>query len=88
MTMSREQLEAFETAVREDAGLQGEIRELGPDVDGIVALGQREGFSFTAAEMNTYLDSFQAESGRELNDEELEAVSGGQWNTSLACPWN
>jgi predicted ribosomally synthesized peptide with nif11-like leader len=86
--MSEGQVAAFAAAVQDSNTLQAEIRALAADVDRIVAIGRREGFTFTAAELSAYQESVRAESGRELRDEELEKVSGAGWsgpNSSCRC---
>jgi predicted ribosomally synthesized peptide with nif11-like leader len=74
--MSVKQIEAFSDAVQANPALQAEVRQLGDDRDGLVTLGRREGFSFSAGELEAYIDSYEPDGGRELSDEELNAVVG------------
>ena len=83
--MSDEQVAAFADAVQESAALQAEIEQLGDDKAGIIALGRREGFDFTSDELAEYMERYQAEVSRELRDEELEEVAGGE--NSFTCDY-
>jgi hypothetical protein len=71
--------------------LQESLRN-SPDLKGftelVVRLGQQEGLSFTAADVAERLAAnTQSSAGRELSDQELEAVSGGaiSWGNSYWC---
>lgn len=63
-------LEAFRARVAEDSDLQEQVSAC-RDAASVVALGQREGFEFTAASVETLLND------GELSDFELELVAGG-----------
>ena len=85
--MSNEQLMAFSKKVQSDASLREEIAQLGQDAAGIVAAAKREGFHFTEAELDAYLQAAASESGIELDEADLEqVVGGGKWDTaSIDC---
>jgi predicted ribosomally synthesized peptide with nif11-like leader len=83
--MSTEHLEAFEKAVGADASLREEVEQQGDDLAGIVAIGRREGYTFSSEELLAYATSYQAEPSRELNDTELESVTGAGWTSSCGC---
>lgn len=74
--MLNQQIAAFGAEVQENPMLQAEIRKLGRDLNGITAMGRREGFTFTAEELGVFLQSYGGTSERELADEELENLSG------------
>jgi hypothetical protein len=76
--MSVDALNDFRRSIRGNEAIEAEVAVLlssagGIDIAGIVALGERHGFSFTEAEVQTY------ELGKddELSDFELEIVSAG-----------
>ena len=71
--MSKEALEQFMTQVAGGADLQARIgEEIGADA--LVALGADHGCEFTVEDVRA---AGTAERPGELNDEQLEAVSGG-----------
>ena len=71
--MSKEALEQFMTQVAGSADLQARIgEEIGADA--LVALGADHGREFTVEDVRA---AGTAERPGELNDEQLEAVSGG-----------
>ena len=85
--MSHEQLLAFGKKVQSDESLREEIARLAQDSAGIVAAAKREGFDFTEAELDAYLQAAASESGVELDDIDLEAVVGsGNPTVSCLCP--
>ena len=71
-TMSEEQLSAFLTAVKADAGLQEKLKGA-TDLDAAVAMAQEAGFDVSKADWVKY----QAKQTLELSDEQLEEVAGG-----------
>ncbi len=84
--MSKEQAVAFGKKVNGDAALRAEVRELGRDVDGIVDLGAREGFTFTKEELHAAVKDRMAREGEELNEADLENVAGGTvYHTLTSC---
>ncbi len=83
--MSIEQLSAFGMRVQEDEALRAEIADLGQDSAGIVAVAQREGFDFTEAELNDYLQTSASRIGAELDEADLEQVVGGGAYTQVTC---
>ena len=76
--MSEEQLKAFLSAVRADAGLQEQLKAAG-DADDVVAIAKAAGFMISAEE----LKRAQAE----ISEEELEGVAGGVLGTTtfMSC---
>ena len=87
--MSNEQLLAFGKKVQSDESLREEIAQLGQDSAGIVAAAKQEGFDFTEAELDAYLQAAASESGIELDEADLEQVVGGGGytsNLSGGCP--
>jgi predicted ribosomally synthesized peptide with nif11-like leader len=83
--MSKEQLEGFQAAVMANATLQEEIGQQGDNLAGIVAIGEREGYVFSTEDLAAYLESYRAEGGRELSDEELANVAGAGWTGDPTC---
>lgn len=75
--MSKEQAIAFGKKVNEDSNLKNEIRGLGRDIDAIVAVGAREGYSFTNADVKAAAKDRMAGEGAELSEADLEQVAGG-----------
>ena len=73
--MSKEALEQFMTQVEGSADLQARIgEEIGADA--LVALGADHGCEFTVEDVRAAGTAERPKDG-ELNDEQLEAVSGG-----------
>ena len=75
--MSKEQIQAFGKKVSETPALLDEVKAVGQDVDSIVALGQREGFDFTAEELVAAAQEAAGGDEEQLSDAELEEISGG-----------
>ena len=70
--MSEEQLSAFLAALKADAGLQEKLKGAA-DLDAAVAIAKEAGFDVSKADWLKH----QAQKTSELNDEELEEVTGG-----------
>ena len=68
--MSEEQLKAFLEAVKDDAGLQEQLKAAA-DADAVVAIAKEAGFVISADDLK------QAQA--EVSDKELEGVAGGAW---------
>jgi predicted ribosomally synthesized peptide with nif11-like leader len=75
--MSEEQLKAFLEAVKADAGLQEKLNAAA-DADAVVAIAKEVGFMISADE----LQRAQADSEREISDEEIEGVAAGKCSNS------
>jgi predicted ribosomally synthesized peptide with nif11-like leader len=73
--MSEEQLSALLAKLKDDAGLQEKLKGAA-DLDAAVAMAKEAGFDVSKADWLRY----QANQTLELNDEELEGVSGGTMN--------
>ena len=71
--MSEKQFTALLAKFKEDAGLREKFKGAA-DLDAAVALAKEAGFDVSKAD----LLKFQAEQTLELNDSQLEAVSGGK----------
>lgn len=75
--MSIDALEKFYEHVRSDQALEAQATNaLQEGADAVVALGEREGFSFTSEELSIAL-AHHASLSDELSDDELELVAGG-----------
>ncbi|MGC4408180.1 Nif11-like leader peptide family natural product precursor [Rhizobium rosettiformans] len=75
--MSIDALERFYEHVRSDEALEAQATSaLQEGADAVVALGEREGFSFTSEELSVAL-AHHASMNDELSDDELELVAGG-----------
>jgi predicted ribosomally synthesized peptide with nif11-like leader len=77
--MSKQALVAFGDRVMEDKALHNRVRTLKPnDAEGLIAIAEDAGFSFTADELMEVVNDVkkQMESG-ELTENELETVAGG-----------
>jgi predicted ribosomally synthesized peptide with nif11-like leader len=85
--MSKEQLKMFAEAVRNDEALQAQMLQLGADFEGIVALGQRQGYTFSTEELTDYANPTLTGGGRELSDEELGEVAGSGYTDSCVSCW-
>jgi len=70
--MSEFQLAALLAKLKEDAGLQQQLK-VAADLDAVVALAKEAGFDVSKADWLRY----QANQTLELSDEELEGVAGG-----------
>ncbi len=73
--MSAEQLAAFFEAVKTDIGLQEKLKSA-QDLDAAVAIAKEDGFDVSKAD---WLKA-QASQIREMSDEELAGVAGGETN--------
>ena len=71
-SMSEEQLSALHAKLKDDAGLQEKLK-VAADLDAAVALAKEAGFDVSKADLLRY----QAKQTLELNDEELEGITGG-----------
>ena len=78
-TMSEEQLSAFLEALKADAGLQEKLKAAA-DLDATLEVARLAGFAVSKADWIQH----QAQQTIELNDAELEAVSGGGHETYYA----
>jgi predicted ribosomally synthesized peptide with nif11-like leader len=74
--MSKDNAIAFVEKINTSPELLEEIHAITNDLNALVALGQREGFDFSAHELKNYLKE-TAKSQGELSDAELEQVAGG-----------
>ncbi len=84
--MSKENLEQFYILVQNSETLQqqlGAIQEREIFNETAARLGQENGYSFSAEEVDTFLNEKKQQSNAELSDRELEAVAGGKKKT---CP--
>jgi len=75
--VSQEQVLAFTEHIKSTPALRDELTALGNDVEGVVALGAQEGFTFSAADVGAVLQSKTAGTDQPLSDQELEQVAGG-----------
>ena len=75
--MSLEQVKAFITAVQADDTLRKEAETLGRDIDGLLNMAEREGFTFNEADFIIAVREQGYELEQNLSDEELSAVTGG-----------
>ncbi|MEH2359499.1 Nif11-like leader peptide family natural product precursor [Nostoc sp.] len=83
--MSKANLEQFYILVQNSEELQqqlGAIQDSQIFNETAARLGQENGYSFTADEVDTFLKEKTQESNAELSDRELEAVAGGK----RTCP--
>ena len=78
--MSEEQLSALLAKLKEDTGLQEQLKGAG-DFDAAVALAKEAGFDVSKADWLKY----QANQTLELSDEELEGVAGGKNSYTCEC---
>ena len=51
----------------------------------LVAFAADEGYSFTTAELSAYAENVKKDAAQELDDNELEAVAGGQLGDNYGC---
>ena len=85
--MASQELENFLKLVNQDPTLQEQLREAPDREAGIkiaLQLGSEKGYSFTEADVQNFLAEAQKEA-RELSDEELESVAGGDY-AGCGCP--
>ncbi|BAZ52081.1 hypothetical protein NIES4103_47400 [Nostoc sp. NIES-4103] len=79
--MSKENLEQFYILVQNSEELQqqlGAIQDSQIFNETAVRLGQENGYSFTADEVDAFLNEKIQQNNAELSDRELEAVAGGK----------
>jgi hypothetical protein len=79
--VSEEQLSALLAKLKDDAGLREKLKDAG-DLDSAEAIAKEAGFAVSKADWL----KFQANQVLELNDEELEGVSGGKPQSPDAMP--
>ena len=72
--MSEEQLKAFIAKVQADTSLQEQLKAEGADP---VAIAKAAGFTIKLQDLHS--------AASELSEEDLESVSGGTWQTIVAC---
>jgi predicted ribosomally synthesized peptide with nif11-like leader len=81
--MSKANLEQFYIMVQNSEELQqqlGAIQDSQIFNETAARLGQENGYSFTADEVDAFLNEKKQQSNAELSDRELEAVAGGKKN--------
>lgn len=81
--MSQQNAENFMNLVRDRSELRQEIAALGQDMDQVIAVAGREGYSFSRADFEAALKERGYEVGIELSEQELEQVAGG--TATVAC---
>lgn len=86
--MSQEQAVAFGEHLQSTPSLREEFIALGGNIDGIIALGRREGFTFAASDLEAVIRSKRAEAGQPLSDQELEQAAGGIVATDNMRCWS
>jgi predicted ribosomally synthesized peptide with nif11-like leader len=62
----------FNTAIRENAAIQSEVKKIGNNLEKIVAYANSKGYKFTLADLR----AAGAKQG-ELSDQQLDKVAGG-----------
>lgn len=82
--MSKEQAIAFGKKVNGDTSLKEEIRGMGRDIDAIVAVGAREGYSFTKDDLQAAVKDRMEAEGAEISEADLEQIAGG---TGITTPY-
>jgi predicted ribosomally synthesized peptide with nif11-like leader len=83
--MSKANLEQFYIMVQNSEELQqqlGAIQDSQTFNETAARLGQENGYSFTADEVDAFLNEKKQQTNAELSDRELEAVAGGK----RTCP--
>jgi predicted ribosomally synthesized peptide with nif11-like leader len=70
--MSAEEIKRFNTDVNQDEALKEAVKNVGTNVEDLIALAKSKGYDFTA-------DELQALAGKqgELSEEQLDSVAGG-----------
>jgi predicted ribosomally synthesized peptide with nif11-like leader len=84
--MSKANLEQFYIMVQNSEELQqqlGAIQDSQIFNETAARLGQENGYSFTADEVDAFLNEKKEQTNAELSDRELEAVAGGK---GRSCP--
>lgn len=75
--MSKDNVIAFGEVVKGDPALQEEVKSLGQDLAGCVAMGKREGYEFTLDELKSVMRERNVDENRQLDDDELDNLAGG-----------
>lgn len=73
--MSQAEVERFVEDLKNDEGLRSELSAHASGVGSVVAFAKDKGYDVTADEASAYIN---AQAGRELSDDELDAVAGGK----------
>jgi predicted ribosomally synthesized peptide with nif11-like leader len=83
--MSEDQLKAFQKAVKADTTLQEKLKAAA-DTDAVIAIAKAAGFVISAEALLAYQSKQRLEVEKlELNDEQLESVTGGTVLISIIC---
>lgn len=83
--MSQEEIKAFQARILAEPALRQELMQQAHDMAAVIAVAQREGFRFSEADLQDFLTAADWESGRELDDAELEEVAGAGWGDTWNC---
>ncbi len=66
------EIERFNQEIRENKEMQEEIKNIGSDLDKLVAYANSKGYKFTVADVEA-----RAKQGGELSEDQLDNVAGG-----------
>ncbi|MBT3399484.1 MAG: Nif11-like leader peptide family natural product precursor [Rhodospirillaceae bacterium] len=75
--MSNAEVERFVADLKSNDGLRSELSGHASGVGSVVAFAKDKGYDIEADEAAAYI---HGQAGRELNDDELDAVAGGKGN--------
>ena len=73
--MSNAEVERFVADLKSNDGLRSELSGHASGVGSVVAFAKDKGYDIDADEASAYI---HGQAGRELNDDELDAVAGGK----------
>jgi len=73
--MSTSEIERFVAELQGDESLQNGVKTLDAGVAPLVAFANEHGYDFTDGDAHAYV---KAQTGAELTDEQLDAISGGK----------
>jgi predicted ribosomally synthesized peptide with nif11-like leader len=75
--MSQSEVERFVSDLKSDAALREDLKGSAAGVASVVAFAQARGYDIGADEARQYIS---AKMGRELSDDQLDAIAGGKGN--------
>jgi predicted ribosomally synthesized peptide with nif11-like leader len=80
--MSKAEIERFNTDVKANKKLQEEVKAKATSIRSLVEVAKAKGYDFSVDEVQEYARS----QGKELSDEQLDAVTGGRIPIIIVLP--
>ena len=81
--MSSSEVERFVSDLKTDDGLRSTLAEHASGVGSVVSFANEKGYEITVEEASAYI---QAQAGKDLSDEQLDAIAGGKGFLGISLP--